>query len=263
MAMARHWKIAIVILAIAALAGVLTLPSLLRNVLRLRRSAVTEEQARREIVEQPISTPTDATQKAQIFWGSATSYGALEPTQIDLPLSADPAERAKQLVAALITRAPSAAQRTLPVEAELLQFYVVGDGTAVADFSEALPTQVPSGIISEQMVVDSIARTLGANIPQVSRLKILIHGQEADTLAGHVDLSAFFPVTAPLVSSESGATPSGETAASLSSVGPSRTAGPAGTSAPGAPGAALPAPAKSPLALPVSRPPISSPTQPR
>jgi Sporulation and spore germination len=194
---ARHWKIAIAILAALALAGASTFPALLRNVLRLRRAGVTEEQARREITEQPISTPSDAPGKAQLFWASATLAGTLEPAEVNLPLSADPTLRAKQLIAALIARAPSPAQRTLPAEAELLQLYVLANGTAVADFSEALPTQVPSGILSEQLVVDSIAHTLGANIPAISRLKILIHGQEAETLAGHVDLSGFFPVEAP------------------------------------------------------------------
>jgi len=36
---------------------------------------------------------------------------------------------------------------------------------------------------------------LQANVPQVQRLKILIHGQEADTLAGHLDLTQTFQVS--------------------------------------------------------------------
>jgi hypothetical protein len=48
--------------------------------------------------------------------------------------------------------------------------------------------------------VDSIARTLEANIPQAQRLKILIHGQEADTLAGHLDLTQTFPVNMKMLS---------------------------------------------------------------
>jgi Sporulation and spore germination len=265
MAMARHWKIAILILAMAAFAGVWTFPSLLRNVLRLRRAPVTEEQARREIVQEPISTPTDAPQKAQLFWASVTSFGALEPTEIDLPLSADPAERAKQLIAALIARAPSAAQRTLPANAELLQLYVLQDGTTIADFSEALPTQVPSGIVSEQMAVDSIAHTLGANVPGISRLKILIHGQEADTLAGHVDLSVFFPVMAPVASPESDTAPTGGPASPISAASPppispsaiSPSSASSSVSSRPAGAAAPPVPAKSPLP-----PASSSPLQP-
>jgi hypothetical protein len=49
---------------------------------------------------------------------------------------------------------------------------------------------------SEQLAVDSITKTLEANVPQVRRLKILIHGQEVETLAGHLDLTGMFPVSA-------------------------------------------------------------------
>ena len=37
-----------------------------------------------------------------------------------------------------------------------------------------------------------IRRTLEKNVSGLRRLKILIHGQEVDTLAGHVDLTGFF-----------------------------------------------------------------------
>jgi germination protein M len=89
--------------------------------------------------------------------------------------------------------------RTLPPDAALLEFYLLPDGTGIADFSEALATSVPSGIQSEQLAVDSIARTLEADVPQVQRMRILIHGQEMETLAGHLDLTGTFVVnTKPL-----------------------------------------------------------------
>ncbi len=143
----------------------------------------------------PISTPTDVKVKAQMYWLSATSPAALEATTIELPLSADPVERSKQLLIALIADAPTPNQRTLPADAILLAFYLQPDGTGVADFSDALSAETPSGILSEQLVVDSIAQTLGANVNGIRQLKILIHGQEAETLAGHLDLSGLFPVS--------------------------------------------------------------------
>lgn len=193
--MPRAWKIAVAVLAVLAFAAVLTFPALLRNVLGLQRANRSEEQARRAIVP-PISTPTDTREKAQIFWLSPTSPDTLEPTTIELNLSADPEQRAKQLIAALIEKAPSQAQRTLPPDTALLQFYLLPNGTAIADFSETLATETPSGILNEELAVDSIVRTLGANLSNVYRLKILIRGQDADTLAGHLDLSDFFAVPA-------------------------------------------------------------------
>jgi hypothetical protein len=192
--MPRLWKIAIALLAVLAFAALLTFPSLLRSVLGLRRADRTEEQARRAIVP-PISTPTDTREKAQLFWLSPTSPDTLEPTAVELDLSADVEKRAKQLITALIESPPSQTQRTLPADAVLLQFYLMSDGTGIADFSETLETETPSGILNEEMAVDSIVRTLGANLSNVYRLRILIRGQEADTLAGHLDLSGFFTVT--------------------------------------------------------------------
>jgi hypothetical protein len=192
--MPRVWKIATALLALLAFAALLTFPALLRSVLGLRRADRSAEQVRRAIVP-PISTPTDTREKAQLFWLSAASVDTLEPSTIELDLSADPEQRAKQLITALIEKAPSQVQRTLPADAVLLQFYLLSDGTAIADFSETLGTEIPSGILNEEMAVDSIVRTLGANLSNIYRLKILIRGQEAETLAGHLDLSQFFTLS--------------------------------------------------------------------
>jgi hypothetical protein len=192
--MSRHWKVAVGLLALLAFSALMTFPALLRSVFNLRRVGTTAVQARRAIAQPPISTPTDTMEKAQLFWISPASGARLEPSTVELPLSAEPEHRAKQLITALIEKAPSTLQRTLPADATLLELYLLPDGTAVADFSEALGTETPSGILSEQMVVDSIVQTLGANLSAIYRLKILIRGQEAETLAGHLDLTEFFPV---------------------------------------------------------------------
>jgi spore germination protein GerM len=195
--MSRRWKIAIAVLVMSVVAGLLTFPSLLRNMLPLKEASTSEEQSRREIVQPALETPSDVAVTAHLFWASDTKIGTLEPTDIQLSLSKEPVQRAKQLIAALIARAPSEAQRTLPADTVLLQFYLLADGTAVADFSEALSNAMPSGILSEQMAVDSIVRTLEANLTDAHRLKILIRGQEVQTLAGHIDLTIFSPLNPP------------------------------------------------------------------
>jgi hypothetical protein len=188
--MSRKWKIAIGILAVAVLIGLISLRSLHRRMVRLAETQAAEEQARHEVLAAPISTPTDVTAKAMIFWAAGPDQ--IAPVEIELPLSADPVQRSRQLLHALITSPPTPGQRTLPADTEILAFYILPDGTAVADFSDALSTETPSGILSEQMVVDSIAGTLAGNVPGLRRLKILIHGQEVETLAGNVDLTGFF-----------------------------------------------------------------------
>jgi len=192
---ARKWKIVVAALAIAVVVGLLSFHSLRERVQRLSQAQSVEEQARREVLAPPITTPTDVTVAAKLFWAAAPDQ--LAPVTIQLPLSADPAQRSKQILHALIASAPTAEQRTLPADAELLGFYVLPDGTAIADFSDALVSEIPSGILSEQMTVDSIVQTLENNVPTLRRLKILIHGQEAETLSGHLDLTGYFELNPP------------------------------------------------------------------
>ena len=193
--MARKWKIAIGVLAVAVIVGLVAFHSLRQRIQRLSQAQSVEEEARREVLALPITTPTDVTVAAKIFWAAGPDQVA--PVTIQLPLSADPVQRAKQVLHALIVSAPAAEQRTLPADAELLGFYVLPDGTAIADFSDALVSEIPSGILSEERVVDSVVQTLENNVPTLRRLKILIHGQEAETLAGHVDLTGYFDLTQP------------------------------------------------------------------
>jgi hypothetical protein len=198
--MSRRWIIVTIILAVCVAIGAYEFPGLRRHVSQLKQEGPSDAENRRDVVAPQISTPTDVQSSAQIYWLAAGSSDTLAAVTIQLPLSADPVQRSRQVVAALIAQAPTAAQRTLPVDATLLQFYLLSDGTAVADFSDELASHTPSGILSEQLAVDSITHTLAANVPAIARLKILIHGQEADTLAGHVDLTGFFQVATPAAS---------------------------------------------------------------
>jgi hypothetical protein len=192
--LSKGLKTTILVLGAMVAIGLVILPGLRQAVERLRSIPRTDEQARRDVMQQPISTPTDVEVKAQLYWLSTSAPASLEPITIPLPLSADPVERSKQLINALITRAPGPERRTLPPEASLLAFYIQPDGTAIADFSDEISSAMPSGIMSEQLAVQSMAQTLGANVNGIRQLKILIHGQEAETLAGHLDLHGLFPV---------------------------------------------------------------------
>ncbi|HEY2118382.1 MAG TPA: GerMN domain-containing protein [Candidatus Acidoferrum sp.] len=182
-------------LFIAVLGAAIYFPALRSQVDKARQiTEKTAEQARRELL--PVAPPSsgDPKVKAKMFWGSSANDGTLKPVIVELPLSSDPVARSKQVLNTLLAGPVDSEARTLPSDAALLAFYLLPDGTAVADFSEALGTSIPSGIQSEQLAIDSIARTLEANVPRVKQLKILIHGQEVDTLAGHLDLTQTFLV---------------------------------------------------------------------
>jgi hypothetical protein len=189
----RNWVLAG--LAVAVLIAAIYFPFLKRKVKTTAKiTQPSEEQVRRELTQTILQNSSDPIVKARMFWISGDDESALAGTNVELALSKDPVLRSKQVLNTLLAGPVDSDLRTLPADAALLAFYVLPDGTGIADFSEALATATPSGIQSEQLAVDSIARTLEANVPQVRRLKILIHGQEFDTLAGHVDLTQYFIV---------------------------------------------------------------------
>lgn len=193
-----RWRVYLIaMLAIAVFIAALYVPVLRRRLHQAKDvTTVSEEQARRELTQPSPASHNGPVMKAKLFWSAGARDGSLMPVSVDLPLAMDPAPRGKQVLNTLLAGPIDAELRTLPPDAVLLAFYMLPDGTAVADFSEAMATSTPSGIQSEQMAVDSIAKTLEANVPQVKWLKILIHGQEVDTLAGHLDLTRTFLVNA-------------------------------------------------------------------
>lgn len=194
--MSPKWRVWLTgILLAAVIAAALYFPALRRQVNKAKNlTEETAEQARRELLPPAPATSGEPRVKAKMFWGSTSEEGTLVPVTVELPLSSDPTLRAKEILNTLLAGPVDPEARTLPPDAALLAFYILPDGTGIADFSESMATSIPSGIQSEQLAVDSITRTLEANVPQVQRLKILIHGQEVETLAGHLDLTQTFLV---------------------------------------------------------------------
>jgi|HubBroStandDraft_6_1064221.scaffolds.fasta_scaffold207135_2 hypothetical protein len=235
--MPRNLKIALGILIVAVVVGLISLRGLQRRMTGLAESQSSDEEARREVLAPEISTSSDAKVETKIYW--AAGEDRVAPTTVALALSSEPAVRGKQVLQALIANPTTAEQRTIPGDTALLGFYILPDGTAIADFSMPLSAETPSGIESEQVVVDSISRTLESNVPTARRLKILINGQEVDTLAGHVDLTGFFDLNS--------------TSAPLPVATPSTQAAPPGA----------PATAKAPKPASTSAPAATAPKSPR
>jgi hypothetical protein len=67
---------------------------------------------------------------------------------------------------------------------------------AVIDTNSAFADNHRSGVLVEELTVASLVETLSANIPGITRVRILVDGKSRDTLAGHADLSDFYDVAA-------------------------------------------------------------------
>ena len=122
-----------------------------------------------------------------VWFASLQEDGLVSETRsVSPPATAH--ERAKAALRELIAGPKGEALRTLPGEVKVREVFIDEQGTAYADFTEALSRHHPGGPWSETLTIRSIVRTLTDNVPQIKRVQLLIEGREADTLAGHVDI---------------------------------------------------------------------------
>jgi spore germination protein GerM len=131
-----------------------------------------------------------ATQKRAVHLYFADSNGRFltaEQRVVDEP--SDPAAAARGLIEALIQGPQQPGTRTLPRDAALRSLFVTGDGVAYVDFKAGSFDHHPGGIETELISIYSIVNTLVLNLDQIRNVKFLVGGQEAATLAGHVDVS--------------------------------------------------------------------------
>lgn len=119
---------------------------------------------------------------------------ASESAQIILPN--DATKRAKEILRALVARyRDRTSPHSLGPGADINEVFVTGK-LAVIDVNAAFANSHPSGILTEELTLASLAQTLAANFPGVTEVKLLVDGQERTTLAGHADLSEPYDVVA-------------------------------------------------------------------
>ncbi len=109
----------------------------------------------------------------------------------------DSAELGRVIVEELIKGPDKGLMRTIPADTVLNALYVTKNGTAFIDMSEGIKENHPGGGQMELMTIYSIVNSMVLNIPEIKKVKILIQGREAMTLAGHVDLR--FPFKANMI----------------------------------------------------------------
>jgi hypothetical protein len=95
----------------------------------------------------------------------------------------------------LILRGEEKYIKPIPEGVQLRAFYFEAQkGMLVVDFSEELLNNFPSGTQAELEFIYYIVDNLCFNFEEIKMVKILVSGNEYQTLAGHIDISnPFFP----------------------------------------------------------------------
>jgi len=109
----------------------------------------------------------------------------------------DPLNFGRAIVEALIKGPQKGLVRTIPVGTELSAIYIDSDNVCYVDLSETVKKNHPGGSNSEMLTIYAVVNSLILNVSEIERVKILIDGNEAQTLAGHINLQ--FPFRAHML----------------------------------------------------------------
>ncbi len=145
----------------------------------------------------PVAPPASGPTETVTLYVADDSAGMLRPRSARIPLPGGRQQRAEELLRALlrIYQLPDTPHPLSPA-ADIRAIYLVDPGAAVIDLNAAFADQHRSGILSEQLTVNSLVETLAFNVPGIERVNILVEGKTRDTLAGHADLTESFDVSA-------------------------------------------------------------------
>jgi spore germination protein GerM len=160
--------------------------------LHLKRRVARDAQTAAE-QQLAMAPPGNGPPEPVILFVATDSDGTLRKTQVTVPLPPERSERDRAVLRALLGQyLKSPSSHSIGPGADVREVYLMGEDTAIVDMNTAFAEAHPSGVLAEELTVASIVVTLNANDSKIARVKILVNGQERDTLAGHADLRRFY-----------------------------------------------------------------------
>ncbi len=146
-----------------------------------------EQAARAQLSAAALESESAGKQPVTLYFPS--NQGKLVAESRSMTMAANDSDRIRQIVLALIAGPTQAAGRALPPSAEVRAVFLTSDGTVYLDLSSSALTGFLPGIESETLAIYSIVDSLASNVPAVKKVKLLVQGQEVETLDGHADLT--------------------------------------------------------------------------
>ncbi len=142
----------------------------------MRRRAVELESLAADAL--PVAPPASGPTETVTLYVADDAAGMLRARAAQIPLPGGRQQRAEELLRALlrIYQQPGAAHPLAPA-ADIRSIYLVNPGAAVIDLNAAFADQHRSGILSEQLTVNSLVETLAVNVPGIQRVNILVEGK--------------------------------------------------------------------------------------
>lgn len=141
----------------------------------------------------PVSPPVAGPAESVSLYVANDVEGGLRKREISIGLPREQSDRAREILRALIGQyLERTSTHPLAEGADIKGVFLINGNTAVVDTTAPFADGHRSGIMVEELTLASMAQTLAANMPGVTRIKVLVSGKERETLAGHADLMGFY-----------------------------------------------------------------------
>jgi hypothetical protein len=146
-------------------------------------------------VQQALVAPVNGPAETTLLFLPNDEDGTLHATSVTAPQPADPGERARLALHMLIARGLAKdSPHPYGPGADVHDVFLMDPNSAVVNLNQALVAGLHPGIQSEQLTLFSMVLTLKSQLPQLMRVRFLVEGKSAETLAGHVDISGWMDV---------------------------------------------------------------------
>jgi spore germination protein GerM len=179
-------------LLIAVLALLIAVAALGYYVGRLKRHA---EIAALATPEASAPIPASGSQEHITIYVPNDSQGSLMKRDAVATTANDSNSRARAALRALLSACrENGSPHPISGAPDIDAVFIVDNNLAVIDANAALSKGHASGIMVEQLTVAAMAETLAANVPGITRVKLLVDGKDSGTLAGHLDLNAVYDI---------------------------------------------------------------------
>jgi hypothetical protein len=143
---------------------------------------------RRETVTPPEElSEVERVRDITLYFGSGDA-DALVPEHRRIASSDDILENLRSVIEELIGGPAGSGVPTLPSSTRLLAVFV-HDKIAYLDFSPEITADFTGGTAGEHMLVASIVQTACGNFRDIEGVRILVGGEEIDTIGGHLFVS--------------------------------------------------------------------------
>jgi hypothetical protein len=121
----------------------------------------------------------------------------LEAEAVEIASGQPPLALGRDILQALF-QGPKTSLRPIFVKTVTLRsFFMDEAGIAFVDLPAMASEAQPGGVTAEHLTLYAIVNSLTLNVPEVTAVKVLIAGREAETFSGHIDIS--YPLTTNLL----------------------------------------------------------------